>query len=262
MTIGIGLAVPDGIALAADTQTTWIQTISKAREKGTGKEIELESPINIPVGWSKMARKLFPLKFAGNQFAVATAGMSSLNNRTMYSIFKSLERSYAGEPDCNEVLRHLINGIEAELKLHHQTDDLSKAPHTTVTFVLAGYEGQDVSRPFLENHTVFSGEITVSGAQIVGHHRFWTNIDKGRFGCCWIGMGEFVSHIVNHNNKKLPELSGQYHLMTLTDAVDYTTFLAKFTCDFQRFAVMVPDCARPIISATLTPDGYEEKILE
>jgi hypothetical protein len=75
-------------------------------------------------------------------------------------------------------------------------------------------------------------------------------------------MGEFVSHIVNHNNKKLPELSGQYHLMTLTDAVDYTTFLAKFTCDFQRFAVMVPDCARPIISATLTPDGYEEKILE
>jgi hypothetical protein len=50
MSIGIAIAVPDGIALAADTQTTWHQTIIKAKEKGTGKEFELERPIVQPVG--------------------------------------------------------------------------------------------------------------------------------------------------------------------------------------------------------------------
>jgi len=51
-------------------------------------------------------------------------------------------------------------------------------------------------------------------------------------------------------------------MMTLADAVDYTKFLVEFTCDFQRFAVTVPDCGRPIISATLTPGGYEEKTVK
>ena len=59
----------------------------------------------------------------------------------------------------------------------------------------------------------------------------------------------------------LNQMQGQYGLMSLADAVDYTRFMVRFTCDFQRFAVMVPDCGSPIISATLTPDGYEEKIL-
>jgi hypothetical protein len=50
--------------------------------------------------------------------------------------------------------------------------------------------------------------------------------------------------------------------MTLADAVDYTTFLVRFTCDFQRFAVMVPDVGRPIVSATLTPDGYSQQVVD
>ena len=33
MTIAIAISVPDGIALAADTQTTWNQTITKAKQK-------------------------------------------------------------------------------------------------------------------------------------------------------------------------------------------------------------------------------------
>src|SRR5262245_29724898 len=41
MTIAIGLAVPDGIALAADTQTTWSKAIETAKDKNTGKEFEL-----------------------------------------------------------------------------------------------------------------------------------------------------------------------------------------------------------------------------
>ena len=53
MTIGIAIAVPDGIALAADTQTTWNRTILRAKDKATGQEVELAEPISIPVGWSQ-----------------------------------------------------------------------------------------------------------------------------------------------------------------------------------------------------------------
>ena len=81
------------------------------------------------------------------------------------------------------------------------------------------------------------------------------------YGGTWIGRTEFVTHIVNHKNEKLPSISGQYELMSLSDAIDYTKFLVEFTCDFQRFAVVVPDCGRPIISATLTPEGYSEIII-
>jgi hypothetical protein len=45
--------------------------------------------------------------------------------------------------------------------------------------------------------------------------------------------------------------------MTLEDAVSYTKFLAEFTCDFQRFAIMVPTCGKPVVSAILTPEGFK-----
>ena len=48
-------------------------------------------------------------------------------------------------------------------------------------------------------------------------------------------------------------------MMTLADAVDYTRFLIEYVCDFQRFAIMVPDCGRPITLSTLTPGQYDER---
>ena len=59
MSIGIAIAVPDGIALAADTQTTWNNIILRAKDKKTGNEFDLAEPIAVPVGWSLCARKLF-----------------------------------------------------------------------------------------------------------------------------------------------------------------------------------------------------------
>ncbi|MFI5180126.1 MAG: hypothetical protein ACHQPI_01900 [Thermoanaerobaculia bacterium] len=78
MTIALALAVPDGIALAADTQTTWNRTLTTAREKGTGRDFELESPILVPIGSSRLARKLFSIRMNGLQLAVAVAGTALL----------------------------------------------------------------------------------------------------------------------------------------------------------------------------------------
>jgi len=263
MTIAIAIGVPDGIALAADTQTTWTQTITKAKQKDTGEEFELESPIVIPVGSSRMAKKLFPLKFGEHQFAVCSAGSGSLNSKSMYAVFKSLETTYEGKGDCREVVEYLIKGVQEELKLHLGQDDLSTAPTLRSDFIIAGYEGSDVSKPFIESHLVFSGEMTIDGKKdSSGHRRAGTNTEGNyRYGGRWIGRTDFVSHIVRHQNPALPQIQGQFHLMTLADAVDYTKFLVEFTCDFQRFAVTVPDCGRPIISASLTPGKYEERIV-
>lgn len=260
MTIAIAIAVPDGIALAADTQTTWNQTITRAKKKGSSEEFELEQPIVVPVGWSKNARKLFSLEFGETLIAICSAGASVLNSKTMYAIFKSLENSYEGNSDCNEVVNYLVEGLREQLKLHHKVEDISKADTIDLRFIIAGYENHDVSKPFIESHIVFSGEITINGKKnSSGHKKIWENVT--RYGGCWIGRTEFISHIVTHKNKQLPQISGQYQLMTLADAVDYTKFLVEFTCDFQRFAIMVPDCGRPIISATLTPESYEDEIV-
>ena len=262
MTIAIAIAVPDGIALAADTQTTWNQTILKAKQKGTNEEFELAEPIVVPVGWSKMTRKLFSLKFDENNFAICTAGAARLNSKTMYAIFKSLEKSYQGELNYNEIIDYIVEGIKEQFRLHYETNDISNAEKNRIYFIIVGYENEDVSKPRIEQHIVFSGDITHNGCQdSSGHIKIWGNDDRSRYGGTWIGRTEFVTHIVKHENEKLPAISGQFENMSLSDAVDYTKFLVDFTCDFQRFAIMVPDCGRPIISATLTPEGYSEEII-
>jgi len=263
MTIAIAIAVPDGIALAADTQTTWQKIITKVKEKGTDREIELSDPISVPIGWSKMAKKLFALKFNGEAIAICSAGLAIINSKTMYSVFKSFEKSYSGPFDLQIISQYLVDGITEELKAHHNVSDLSLAPESFCHFIIAGFEQRDVSKPFLERHLVFSGTANINRKKDSSGH-FCQKVTSGinRYQGCWIGREEFISHVVKHSNKGLPPLSGQYYLMSLADALDYTKFLVEFTCDFQRFAVMVPDCGRPIISAVLTPDGYEESVME
>lgn len=92
MSICIAIAVPDGIALAADSQTTWNQTITQAAQRGTNQKFDLAQPINVPISWSRMAKKLFNLKINDNSYAICVAGTALLNRKTIYSIFKALEK--------------------------------------------------------------------------------------------------------------------------------------------------------------------------
>jgi hypothetical protein len=255
MTIGIALAVPDGIALSADTQTTWNQEIRKVKAK-SGEEVELETPIRQPVGWSMGARKLFRFEYGKNKGAILTAGMTSIGNRTVRAVFKKLEQECPDTDSCEDVVQFLVDGIKAELRVVHQTDRLPDAPFSSLDFVFASFENKDITKPFLSSNLVFSGKLQVDGiANESGHYKRWRN-SPDRYGACWIGRTEFVAHIVNHNNPNLPPISGQYNLMTLEDAVSYTKFLAEFTTDFQRFAIMVPDCGKPVTSAILIPDEF------
>ncbi len=263
MSIGIAVAVPDGIALAADTQTTWNQTILKAKDKATGNEFELADPIRVPIGWSKMARKLFEVDMNGRCYAVITAGMAQMNSKTMYAVIQSAAHQYQGPGDMSDVGTYLESHLKQELahQLSCQVTQLSSQPLNVCELILATYESDDVAKPMIESRLFFSGQINFNGQpNNSGHILKWANHTQSvRYHGCWIGRAEFISHIVNHGNSKLPPIAGQFGMMTLADAVDYTKFLVEFTCDFQRFAIMVPDCGRPITSATLTPAGYREE---
>jgi hypothetical protein len=262
VTIAVALAVPDGIALAADTQTTWQRAITKATDKATGKEVELAQPILVPIGWSRMARKLFSIRMVDSTYAVAVSGAALLNNKTPFSIFKSLETSYQGDGSYDGVMKHLVEGLKAELRKQLGVTDLPTAPQVVdLNFILAGYEDHDVARPILRVTSVYSGKPPAPQfSGYPGQLTSWQNAPDNRFGCCWTGRSDFIDHIVNHKNPSLPPIAGHYPGMTLADALDYVRFLAEFTCDFQRFAVMVPDCGRPVLTASLTPVGYEDHL--
>jgi hypothetical protein len=265
MSIGIAIAVPDGIALAADTQTTWNQTILRAKEKSSGNEMELAEPIMIPVGWSRMARKLFSVDMKGTTYAVITAGMAHMNSKSMYAVIHSAASTYKGNGEINDVGEFVRDHLKKELseQLSCPPGELAAQPINVCEIILATYEAQDVAKPVIESHLVFSGTINFNGTPNgSGHILKWSNrTELSRYGGCWIGRSEFITHIINHKNPQLPPISGQFGMMTLADGVDYTKFLVEFTCDFQRFAIMVPDCGRPITSSTLTPECYQENIV-
>ena len=128
MSIGIAIAVPDGIALAADTQTTWIRSIEKAKDKQTGNDIELADPIRVPVGWSRMARKLFSVDINGVTYAILTAGEAQLNLKTMYAVFRSGAKKYTGNGEFSHVSRFFVEHIKNELAAQHScsVNDLSQ----------------------------------------------------------------------------------------------------------------------------------------
>ncbi len=267
MSICIAIAVPDGIALAADSQTTWNQTITRATQLGTNQEFELAQPISVPISWSKMARKLFEIRINNISYAICIAGTALLNHKTIFSIFKSLQRTYEGDETFDNIVRHFIDGLKNELRKQLNIENLATASTVlNVDFIISGYVDGDVSRPKIESWIVFSGTLPLESRGDVlntGEFRRWTNVVEGQhtFGGCWIGRTEFISHIVTHHNPKMAPIQGQYELLSLADAVDYTKFLVDFTCDYQRFAIMVPDCGKPIISATLTTDNYVEQII-
>jgi hypothetical protein len=257
MSIGIAIAVPDGITLAADTLAGWSRTITQVQVKGIAGPVELEKPIIQPAGWSPGAKKLFPFEYGQHKGAILTAGIASIGGRTARAVFKKLEQVCPATDNCQDVLDFLVKGLKAELLEACQVDELSKAPVSVLEFVFVSFENKDITKPFVSSNLVFSGTMSIDGAaNSSGYHLRWRNIPN-RYGACWIGRTEFIAHLVNHNNPRLPPISGQYHLMTLEDAVNYAKFLAEFTCDFQDFAITVPDCGKPVVSAIVTPDEFK-----
>lgn len=267
MSICIAIAVPDGIALSADSQTTWMNTINQVKEKSSGKLIDLEQPIILPISWSKMARKMFSIEFSGITYAFCVAGVALLNQKTMFSVFNRLAVIYNGDGSFDDVVNFIKDGLKDELKKHLNVTDLKSTTFfLNIEFIISSHIEKDISKPRIESWVIHSGTLNSADGKLIdkGEYKKWTNLQNGKYtlGGTWIGMSDYISHIVLHQNPNLPPIQGQFELFSLSDAVDYTNFLVNFTCDFQRFAITVPNCGKPIISATLQPGVYSEKIID
>jgi hypothetical protein len=254
-TIALALAVPDGIAFAADTQTTWNQTITSAKEKGTDREVELAAPIVIPVGASRLSRKLFSLSIGGATYGVAVSGTALIDNKTPYSILRSLEKAYRGDNSYDEVLAFLIEGLKADLSV---SDLLEASQFLPITLILGGYEGGAISKPILRVVFIYSGKPQWA---IAGESAQSRLVKRGN--------DRGLQHLLDRSRRvrgahRLPQQSRtpgnvwQLFAVHSVRRLNYVRFLAENTCDFQRFATMVPDCGRPVLTATLTPEGFVE----
>jgi hypothetical protein len=261
MSIGIVIAVPEGIVLSADSLVVLDQIVTHARDKQSKKEIELEKPIRIPVGFSKKVRKIFPLRLGNTLYAVCVSGATIINGRNVSEIIKSSEKNVECEQSFKGITDYLVDTISSELKKEAREDDLSKAKANVVSFILAGFKNNDPTQPIIESHIVFCGNLVYQGeTNYTGHIIDSSNADHNKYGACWIGRSEYITHIVNHKNTDLPMFNKNFELMSLSTAAECSKFLVGFTCDFQEFAVTAPDCGRPIMTAYLTPTEYRENL--
>lgn len=261
MPICIAIAVPEGIVVSTDSQITWFQNIERAIQKDSKEQFELDTPIISPVSSSRMSHEPFSVTAAGNHFAICLAGAAFINQKHTRLLFKTLEKDYQGNGNYEHVLRYYIEGIKAHLKEQFAVRNLSDASQTiNVDFIMCGYDNGDIFKPRIESWCIFSGKIRLENDTHLetGELKKFSNFDSGKYSYagCWIGRTEFISLIYNTTNQSLPPIIGQFETFSVTDALDLCKFLVEFTCDYQRFAVMVPDCGKPMIAGILTPEGY------
>lgn len=261
MSIGIAVAVPEGIALASDTLNVLDRLVTNIKEKKSKRNVEIENPIRFPIGFSKKVKKIIKMEINGSLYGVCTSGTVMINNKNIFALFKELERKCSGKKDFNEIAGALVAGIKAEFKEQYNVTDLSKAPPEVLNFILAGFKNNDITKPIIESHMVFCGKYPHQAVMNdSGHIVQSSNFEHHKYGGCWIGRSELITHVVNHKNKELPPINNHFELMSLSSAVEYCRFLTGFVCDYQEFALVTPDCGRPIMTATLTPEHYHENI--
>lgn len=261
MSICVAVSVPDGIALAADTRTAWFSSLDSVKGRGHN-HILLDHPVQIPLGWTSLGRKLFNVKFSDTIFGICTSGNALIGKKTIYTIIKSLERVYNGPSDFDHVRDYIIEALKQEFIKYFGTDNLKECNYIDVDLIITGFDDADVSKPRIESYTIFSGIYRLPELRHndTGIHQTFTNLRNGEhcFDICYIGEESYVAHVVRHQKDELPCLLEYLNLFSIADALDFSKFLVAFTCDYQRFAAIVPTCGRPIVAATFTPDGFDE----
>jgi hypothetical protein len=256
MTLVLALVVPDGIALVADTWTTRSHTVRHATDKSTGLDVELREPVEVALGGSHLSQKLFGARFAGRSYAIGVAGTHVVNHKTVHAIIQSLELHHVGSGAFEAVRDAIVSALHVEMRHALGVDDLATAPQLHVDLLLACFADGDLTKPILCNQLVFSGTLAgPNGTSLTGTvEKSRIDAAQGAVGVMSMGRTELVSHLVNHPVPGLPPLLASLELMSLADAVDCAKFLVRATCEYQRFAPMVPDCGLPMTVVALTPE--------
>jgi hypothetical protein len=219
MTLAVAVAVPEGLALGADSRMTY----------------------GNPRGWPRTASDYgFKVFEVTNRVAAATFGWAYLNGKNMSSLIEELKISVLVQKKLtlvDDVVPEMLGFFQQQYDSHVKAgrDKPVQDGNHAFGFLVAGYDKQNVGKLF---------DAFVPG---VANLR-WTTDSPGAI---WQGQYDPVTRLIKGWDPRL-DLSqlpkdlrqkleqGEYIIlfqnMTLQDAVDFVIFLIRTTIDMHRFS--------------------------
>ena len=247
MTLIVGMKVPDGLVIAADslvtTQVTKPISIAgsiKCEKCNHEQTAQLEVPLQLPSSISPTAQKLFSL---GGRCGVGSWGSGTVNNKSMYNHFKFLDNLFKEKTtgklsEAVELIKgHFVEQLREDAKRQNIKIPLNVYPFG---FNIGGYEADNQD----------------SGAIVTLKIGVEPQLERlNDFGCTVGGDPHIVQKIWAKplkDGRPMPTPEPVWGLITLQDAIDYSEFLIRTTADYQRFANMIPTVGGPIDIALIT----------
>lgn len=246
MTLAVGLNVPDGIVIAADSLSTRRRVLTitsvemvcpECKNKVKVEDVKTSDPtMALPVSTQSYSQKVFTF---GNKMGIACHGAGFLENKTIYYHIKKLENEKGILKKGREVDK------EIDILVKYFSERISRVPgfervpfgSNLFGFLVGFYEG---STPKVIDMDF--GKYKGKECKITEH----TNIS-----CTIAGDTALVNCIWEHSKES--KISLELELFSLQDAVDYAEFLIKFTSDYQRFLAMIPTVGGKVDIILITP---------
>jgi len=214
VTVAMGVGVPEGLVLAADSRSTYVNSRK------------------WPKVASDYAQKVFKLS---DHVGAATFGWGFLTKKNIHSLVLDFVRRAPPEAYVEEVCQPLVDYFERRYE-EHVDGGLDEKTKEAVGFIVGGYDRDGRGRLF---------ECRIPGARV--KERAGTE----RPGALWSGQIDVVQRLIKGvdprlDRSKLPDeavraLDGleyviHFQRMTLQDAVDFAVLMVRTTIDVQRFS--------------------------
>lgn len=256
VTVVVGVSAPDGMILAAESRTTYID----------GTRHRIASDFN---------QKVFSIC---DSIGVATYGQNGLGPRTIAGLmdeFVSQLPDEDGEPRRGDAIADALGTFFDERYRAdtpaEQLQELEAAGLFPLGFLVAGYDQDGIGR---------IREVSIPGP-VVGAAGPGGEITTAGGGAAWRGQTDVIRRLVFGFDGDLFAASGYelpdellapigslaYNILfpiTMQDAVDFASFLIRTTIDMQRFSDGtharpgdLPGCGGPIRVLAITRDGAQ-----
>lgn len=242
MTIAISVLVPEGIVLAADSRSSYVN------KRG-----------NVRVA-SDYSKKVFQLT---DTVGAVTWGWGYLLRRNISSHIAEFKPAIGTGDSINEITGKLGEFFEEKYEEHVQRAfDQPVVEGTAVGFYVGGYGRDNVGKIF---------ECLIPG-KLIRQVR-----DVRVPGASWAGQVDVISRLIKGYDFRLTELKSAkgvdtdelrqlehiltFDIMTLQDAIDFAAFMMRTTIEMQRFSDgiflspgAVASCGGPIDIAVVQPE--------
>lgn len=245
MSLAIGVAVREGIVLAADSRATY------------------PNPKDWPRIGSDHMQKVCRIN---DRIAVATCGWAVVNYKNIHTHVADFARSITADQTVEDVLPAFLDYFQQQYEIHINAGIERPVPdgHMAIGFIVAGYDASGVGRLY---YCAIPGKRCAESASTANP------------GAVWQGQIEIVARLIKgvdhrldrsgldaETRKKLEglELLISFIRMTPQDAIDFAIFLIRTTIDAQRFSDGIfmapgafPGVGGAIDVALVTPGSFQ-----